>query len=670
MVSWAMDWLPVDRGPRLPPRMRGRVAAMAVVACALFGVVFFRLWSLEILSGPQFRAQAATNRDRSDVVPAPRGDILDRNGNVLVDNRPGVAVVVTPSKLPPQGSAARHDLYVRLSGVLGLPTNPAPCVTGGTTAQRDTQPRMQLECVVDDQVFRLPYANVTVKEDANRAAYVYIAERAQEFPGVTIQDTWLRNYPLGSLGAQVFGITGQLSPQDMSDPKFRGVKGGTRVGHSGLEYVYDPELRGVDGADRVAVDALGQLRGTLSSTPPKPGLNLRTSLDLGLEQAGQQGLQAGMSLAHNNGNPAPAGAFVAMDPRNGQVLAMGSLPSFDPSIYNKPFTQSTGNRLFGAAAHYPQVNRATQTGYPTGSTFKVVTASAGLAAGLITPSTIYNDTGSFDEGGVIRRNAGGAVYGPVDLQKAIQESVDTYFFSLGHRLNSNQPQGGALQAWARDYGFGTAPTADLGREEPGIVPTPAWRHQRVLLQDRCLRTQPPASCGYSDGREWSPGDNTNLGVGQGDFLATPLQMAVAYAALENGGTVVAPHVGVAFENGGGQVVRTLSDPPVRQLRIPSLSTIRAGLHDAAMQPGGTSYDVMGDFPKPVYGKTGTAQHQGQADQSWYVCFVPDPSRPIVIAVTIEGGGFGDQAAAPAARLMLSQWFNVRKVVKGGTSRTY
>jgi penicillin-binding protein 2 len=243
-------------------------------------------------------------------------------------------------------------------------------------------------------------------------------------------------------------------------------------------------------------------------------------------------------------------------------------------------------------------------------------------------------------------------------------SSDNFFYNLGRLLNADParyPKGGALQQWARKFGIGRPTGVDLGGENAGILPSPAWRAARDRLELRCEHKRHIPSCGIADGRPWSVGDNENLAVGQGDLEATPLQLGVAYSALENGGNVVRPHVGLEVDAPDGTVLQRIDPPPSRRLHIQPqyLDAIRAGLHDAASQPGGTSADVFAGWPQdryPVYGKTGTAQHANQQDQSWYVCFVPDPVRPILVVVTVEQGGFGAQAAAPAAREILSQWF--------------
>jgi penicillin-binding protein 2 len=669
---------PEDRRAPITPQLALRVAILGGVALALFAIVFFRLWFLQVLSGDQYLAQASENRVRRIVVQAPRGELLDRHGTPLVENRRAVAVVVSPPKLPDDADERAREL-TRLSRVLDMPTRPRKC-----RVDNDVVRAMELDCLVRRGVWNLPYADVTVKTDVAREVAFYLAERAQQFPAVSIQQVFLRSYRFDDLGAQLFGTVGQIDAEQLKQEHYRGVRGGTIVGKSGLEFTYDRYLRGRDGATRVQVDAFGQAKGYLPTQEPVRGANLRLSIDLGLQRAGQEALARGIELANGNGNPSQGGAFVALDPRNGEVLAMGSAPTYDANLFARPLSQRDFDEHFGSGTNNPLVNRAIAGVYPVGSTFKVVTAAAALAAGVVTPGSGYVDTGTFTLGAQVRRNAGGAVFGSVALRRALQVSVDTYFYDLGARLNADpleHPEGGELQAWARKFGFGRATGIDIGGEAAGTIPTPRWRDDLNRAQARCerayrrdarrARRRYPSGCVFADGtnRGWSVGDNVSLAVGQGDFLATPLQLAVAYAAIENGGTVVRPHVGLTVTDPDGRVLQEIDPKPAREIAIPEVTAIQDALRAAAQESPGTSADIFGDFPKPVHGKTGTAQFTGRADQSWYVAYVPDPVKPIVVACTIESGGFGAEAAAPAVRLILSQWFGVAKEIVTGSSRT-
>jgi penicillin-binding protein 2 len=666
---------PDDRRPTITPQLAVRVAFMGGFALLMFGIIFFRLWFLPVLSGQDFLAKAQQNRARSIVIQAPRGEILDRNGNEMVKNRPTNVVQVDPALLP-KNEASRARMFKRLANVLGRSPALHRCVVGlpGKGGYKVLQAN-SLQCEVEQSYFRLPYASVTVKTDASAVVVGYIAERATKFKGISAPTINLRTYPYTTLAAQVLGYVGQISPDELKWHHFKGVRQGTIVGQNGLEYQYDRYLRGRNGAQRISVDALGAANGpALATRNPVGGDNLRLSLDEPLEAEGAKAIQTGIGLAHTNGNPADAGAYVAMNPANGEIYAMGSYPSFNPDVFAKPISTPRYKQLFGPAANYPQLDRAIQSAYPTGSTFKPITATAALESGKWSPGETYTDTGTFkDTGGGVRQNAGKAVYGTINLVDALRVSSDTFFYNLGRNLNDPRPKGGALQTWARRYGLGQATGVDLPAETSGALPSPEWRAKRNDFERSCRRKHHGNPCGYADLRPWSEGDNENLAVGQGDVGVSPLQLATAYSALANGGRVVTPHLGLQVEDPSGNVVQRIDKPASR--RIPLSSTVRdqimQGLYQAANAQGGTSVDVWKGFPSQykVFGKTGTAQRGIQADQSWYACYVQAGSRSIVIVVTIEKGGFGAEAAAPAARLIASKWLGVKPKVQAGTSKT-
>jgi penicillin-binding protein 2 len=376
----------------------------------------------------------------------------------------------------------------------------------------------------------------------------------------------------------------------------------------------------------------------LGNRAAQAGDNLRLTLDSGLQEVGESALR-------EKGLP---GAFVAMDVHSGAVLAMGSYPTYDPSFYTRPHTKAEYD-AFGNRPGDPLVDRADQGGYPTGSAFKPITATAALEDGLITPSTIFNDTGSLDIGGLVVHNAGGAANGPIDMSTALQVSSDVYFFNLGLHASANG-NGGQIQDWAFKFGLGRNPDIDIPNASAGLIPTPAWRN-------RVYRSHKNP---YID-RPWNQGDNVNLAVGQGDVMVTPLQLARAYAALANGGTLVRPHLGGRIVDVNDKTVERIKPPAKRHLRISdeTRNVILGGLERAAMEPGGTSYPVMGGFPFPVAGKTGTAERgAGQEDQSWYSVIAPYNNPRIVVSVTVEHGGFGVESAAPIARSILERYFHL------------
>jgi penicillin-binding protein 2 len=438
---------------------------------------------------------------------------------------------------------------------------------------------------------------------------------------------YVRSYPRGDLDAQVFGVVGPITKAQQSNPRFRGVPRGTIVGESDLELNYDSYLLAGD--------------------------TLKTALDAGLQEVGQQALQH--AISGNAG--ADGGAFVALNPQNGEVYAIGSLPTFGPNILSGRVKNGTIRRL---ALQHAFLNRATQFAGPPGSTLTPITALAALESGAWNTYDTYDDTGQFCISGQCRHNAGGAANGVLNLVDAIRVSDGVFFYNLGALTNNPAPAGGALQQWARALGVGGPTGVDLTGESSGNLPTPAWRAHVDALEAACERGRHVSNCGIANGRPWSIGDNINLAVGQGDVQVTPLQLAVAYAALANGGTIVRPHVADEVERPDGTVLERITSSPARNLNINPLYliAIRQGLRAAASQPRGTSSDVFGNFPEQVYGQTGTAQYNDQRDYAWYAGFVPASatSKPIVVVVAVQRGGFGDAAAAPVARQILSQWF--------------
>jgi penicillin-binding protein 2 len=697
-----------DRRPTMSPQLARRVAILGGAAFVLFAALFFRLWFLQVLSGHEYVAEAAQNRVRKVRIEAPRGDIVDRNGKKLVKTRVAAVVQILPGELP----EAEKQLAAAYGSKLSLAERerlaaaerlrelrrrgsrrdqrdltqaerrerrrlkrasqrtrpvPVPPMPADARVQRlyrrlgevlDVSPQSIHRRVIE-QVARTPYAAVTIKTDIGGPAFNYLLERQTEFPGVKPEIQYLRSYPFETLGAHLFGTLREISPEELEEKRYKGVTQGERIGKDGVEESYDKYLRGQDGYYRQVVDALGEscddpVRCAVKRVKPRQGQQLELTLDLRLQKAGQQALEL-----IGAGRP---GAFVAMDPRNGEVLAMGSYPSFDANLFAKPISQSRYDELNSEEAGTPLVNRAIDGLYPTGSTFKLITSVAALEEGLVTPTTIVDDPGSFTLGTTVFKNAGDAVNGAINIVQALTVSSDVFFYKLGAAMYPLEGQ--VLQTWAHRLGLGQQTGIDLPGEFAGLVPDAEWRDVGFREYERCrkkhgLGYQTEAAlfkCGGID-RPYTQGDNVNLSVGQGDLQATPLQMAVAYAAIANGGTIVRPHLGREVQDGQGVTQQRLRYPPRRRLDMSETTrlTILEGLR-AAASPGGTSGDVFSDVDLEVYGKTGTAERGLNEDQSWYVAFVPDEARPIVVAVTVEEGGFGAETAAPAACEILTTWY--------------
>jgi penicillin-binding protein 2 len=672
-----------DRLPPITPQLALRIAMLGGIAFVLFAIIFFRLWYLQVLSGDQYLQQARNNRVRELRVQAPRGNILDRNGNVLVENRAATVVELSPESLPAAERDAAATWGQRMTARSKKPKGqrgpliPIPPPATPHLAERfkslarvlGMSPRT-IQVRVVRSLATLPYANVTVKVDVDAPQRNYLVEHDEGFPGVDVQQRFLRRYPEGTLAAQLVGSIGEINRRELKMKRFKGVRQGTVIGQGGLEWAYDQYLRGIDGSTKVNIDALGRPKGVATGRNPVAGRSVQTTLDSDLQRTGEHYLR--QVIDQGTGT---AGGFVALDPRDGSVLALGSYPTFKPSILSRPLSPSAFERLTSDKYGAPQFNRAISGSYPTGSTFKPITALAAMATGVVQPSDPIDDNGCIKVGtaGQEYCNAGHEALGSVNMVSALSKSSDVYFYTMGQRLN---PLGGQpLQRWARRLGLGHTTGIDTPGEFGGTVPDRAWR-DRLNRREAACRKEKHRPCGIADGtnRPWTEGDEVNLAVGQGDLQATPLQMAVAYSTIANDGHRVRPHLGEAVEDAGGRVLQRIEPGASERVKLDPVArqAILDGLHAATVD--GTSADVWKGWPQkryPVFGKTGTAERPGRPnDQSWYVCFVNDRARPIVVAVTVEDGGWGATAAAPIARTIVSKWYGQQVKFVAGESHTF
>jgi penicillin-binding protein 2 len=603
-----------DRGsPQMSKGIALRIAIFGGVALVLFAILFFRLWFLQILNGDQYLAEANNNRTREFRVSAPRGNILDREGDTLVTNRVSLALQVNPQKLPEDEARKREEL------------------TQLAELTHTTLPRLRR--AMRKELKLAPGLPVTLRRDVGNYLVYYLEENKNRFPGVDVERVFVRSYPKETFAAHILGSVGEVTEEDLEEARYRGLEAGDFIGQDGVEDTYDKFLRGKPGVTRIQVDAFGQptAGGRLVSQRPVPGDNLELTINGDVQSAGEAAL----------GSFGLRGAFVTMDVHTGEILGMASFPTYDPSELTPPLSQSQVDALYRDEVLAPLTNRAIAGLYPSGSTFKVITALAALENGEVTPSEVINDSGSLTVGGQTFTNAGEFANGAVSLVSALEVSSDVYFYVMGLRMWDK----GYLQQWAHNLGIGRDPHIDLPGAAKGLLPTERWRNKL-------------AAEGELEGRRWSAGDNVQLATGQGDLQTNPLQLALAYAALGNGGTIVTPHVGMEIDDSAGRVLHEFDPGPQRHVHIDPThrAEILEGLHDAAQNGSGTSFDVFGDFPIEVAGKTGTAQRPPYADQSWYAVLAPYPSPKIVTVVTMEEGGFGAEAAAPAAKTILEAYF--------------
>ena len=636
------------------PSIALRVAILLGLAVLLFGIILFRLWYLQILSGEDFAAQANDNRLRSVKVVAPRGTIQDRNGEAIVENRAGLAVGIRLMDVPPGELAATTKRLARVLNVKERRIRKKLAAhTGVAFAQLDEQGGLSgIDLVV-------------VKEDVDRKVVSYLLEHKQSFPGVEIRKTYLRDYPQGALAAHLLGSIGEISPEQLKEPRYKGYGAGDMVGQGGLESTYDQWLRGRDGVAKVEVDAHGRPK-SRSVAPggrlPQPGATLKTTIDSRVQAETEDALRYAISLAHAKGSyAANGGAALVLDARNGEVLAMASYPTYDPGVWVGGISTKDFERLSDPSANRPLLNRATQSAKAVGSTFKVVDAVAALEEGVIDPGTGFYCDGGYQVPIDTEERVFGCWakdgHGTLDLVGALTQSCDVYFYNVGYRFYARQ--GTELADWAGRLGMGKPTGIDIPGEVPGRIPTPEWRQE------------------YFEGaidKIWTPGHSVNLAIGQGDLEATPLQLAVTYAAIANGGTIVTPHLGRKIVDARGELVRNLDPGKAGRIDVSksTLDVVRRGLREAASSSTGTSATVFGGYPVAVAGKTGTAEvwdNGRYVDYAWYASYAPFDDPKYVTVVMVEKGGHGGAVAAPATRLIYDALFKVKSGKPTGTTRS-
>lgn len=638
---------------------RMRLGVLGIAAVSLFGALFVRLWYLQVITSHELRLAASSNRVRTVLVEAPRGRILDRNGVVIVDNKPSLDVTVDWQAFTRLAPGARDQLLDRLATELTR-AGPVP-VTVAEVARR-----------IDDARFS-HFRPVPIAENVAEQTAIVLAEHQDDFPTVSATRVMVRSYPQGALMAHVLGYVGGLSDTQWTalrahPDRAKPYSQNDQVGKAGVEASMESYLRGVPGRIHYEVDARNRTIRELDRTDPVRGDDLYLTVDLKLQALTEESLQAGLLRARltptkTGPAPAPAGASVVLDPRNSQILAMASYPTFSPLDFTNGVTSARYQQLTAKDAFAPLTNRALQGTYAPGSTFKLATAYAGLALSMIAPQDRISDPGFYDIPGCgaascRKFNAGRSANGSVDLQRAITVSSDVYFYKLGFDIwaaRDRLASPTALQNAMRDFGFGDKTGVELPGEDRGRVPTPAWKREF----DRALHGRSTAA-----GR-WQAGDNLNIAVGQGDVLATPLQLANAYAAFANGGTLRHASLVLKVTATGqpAQVRPWFPAPAVRTIQFPpgGYDAMLSGFAGVTADPGGTATSAFNGFPAGfrVAGKTGTAQvgidpvtHLPRTDNSLFVGFGPVSDPQYVALTVVEGGGFGSAAAAPVVRNIL------------------
>jgi penicillin-binding protein 2 len=603
-----------------------RVGGLAIIVAAGLALLLLRAWSIQVLHGKQYQKAAHTQAWRTVDLLGARGAIVDDKMHLLAGTSGRIVIDADAASL---GARNAHGVW-----------SPSPAgVRELRRLGRLTGRRWGiLAARIRHDVLQAPFAPAVVIAQPNAALASYLQERSREFPGFKVGIAEVRSYPQGAYGSEFLGLLGQISKGELKSGAYKTAKAGEIVGQSGAEAAYDYLLNAGFVQAKIPVDSLGRIAGALRIPPQKQPPTLQLSINTQLQKAAQNALVYGMEQSRLNGYSPTGASAVAIDPWTGAIKAIVSYPTF-----NQKLAADNPNyyaQLSKENHTTPLLNRAIGGAYPTGSTFKPIIAEAALSGGVITPSTPLACTGSFALGGTIFHNVEAGINESMTLPTALEQSCDTWFYRLGDLVYTHDPkaQGTLIQDWARKLGLGHAPAGDLTGATAGYLPGPGSYFEKRF------------------GFPWTEGQTINLAIGQGALQVSPLQLAVAYSALINGGRVVQPHVGEAVIRNG--VRHPLHYKPVRRLRLsPYTWAIRQGLYEAANNLSGTSGAVFAGFHPTVAGKTGTAEPDPVS--SWYASWAPYNSPKLVVVVNIEHGGYGAQAAAPTAKKIYEAYFHLK-----------
>ena len=637
-----------------------RVAVIGIVCVSLFAALFARLYVLQVLQPTTLDEVRPVPTEEVVRYQAERGRILDRTGQrVLVDSRESIVVTIDRQRYATVED--KDGLLGRLSRVLNE--------AGVPIKVQDIEDRL-----VDPQYD--PFKPVPIAEDVSQELEVQLLERPFEFPSVDATRVWLRTYPNGPVASHLLGYVGAVNEEELaaraSSPKH--YEPGDDMGKAGVEYMFENDLRGVPGERNILVDLRNIEVGTASVAEPQSGDDLVLTIDLELQRQTERLLAEALQEARERpkrkeSDPdvtAPAGTVIVLDAQSGEVVAMASNPSYDPAEFVGGIGAYRFAELTNPSAHFPLLNRAIQSVYAPGSTFKPVTTYAALRTGLLDPAEEYNDRGYYvleeceaQGAGCEFQNAGRAAYGKVDLHRALVVSSDTYFYRLGEQFSNAQATLGPtpMQDAARAFGLGAPTGIQLPEESAGLVSDPATKAAR--------HAENPEAFPVGD---WFTGDNVNLAIGQGDLAVTPLQLANVYATLANGGRVLAPSVAKAvLDHDTGRPTRTFEPRELARVDLPPsiAGDISGGLSGVVAEDGGTAYDGFVGFPLDrfrIAGKTGTAQVEGKADTALFAAYGPAESPRYVVLAVLEESGFGADAAVPLVRRVFEQLPEVKPFV--------
>jgi penicillin-binding protein 2 len=579
-----------------------RVRVLSMVVTGLLAVVAAGFWFVQLVQGDYYRELAENNRLRQLPIKAPRGLIFDRDGRLLVENIPSYNLMIDRSRTRHQDGSLRFA-----AGILGRPVEELAEVMRRYAGTPVFQPVLLAENLTLSEVARFGVASL-------------------EYPEFEVEVQHLRLYRHGGQTAHVLGYLGEVAREEIERSKGLYAPGDL-VGKRGIEQEYDAELRGRDGSRVVVVDSRGEPLEEYGRKEATAGKNLTLSIDLDLQQEAARWLDG----------PEKVGAIIAMDPHDGEILAMVSAPSYNPNLFARRLQEEDWQALLDDPYH-PLQNRAIQNTYSPGSTFKIVMDTAGLTEHVVDESTRFSCNGQAVFYGRVFRCWRRGGHGLVDAYSALKGSCDVYFYSVGQRLGIER-----IAKYARMFGLGEPTGIDLAGEKRGLVPDPEWSLK--------VRKMP-----------WYAGETISVSIGQGPLLMTPLQMAVLAAMVANGGYRVVPHL-----------VKDAAVPPPEPVALDpgALDVVRRGLWAVVNDPGGTAYGSARVPGAEIAGKTGTVQVIGQAqrteaaalpfkyrDHAWFTSFAPADDPRIVVVVFAEHGGSGSHVAAPIAQALYATYFKI------------
>lgn len=603
-------------------QLEPKFKTFAGMILVIFLLLITRLWVLQIMEGATIMVKSRANQTRVVRINAPRGYFYDRNGEILVSTRISRNVTVVPEDVKD-----KPQVIALLAKILKMSVS-----------------EIEAKLQPDPKNNRSPYQYVTIKKDIDPATAIKILEAQMDLPGVEVDEVPVRHYKYGEYASHLFGYIREINDKELEAMKADGYKLGDLIGKSGLERTFESYLRGTDGGKVFEVDIYGRRKAKLETKEPEPGNNLHLTIDYKVQQAAEKALEEHLLYLQKNTKykNAKAGVAIALDPRNGDILAMVSKPGYDPNLFVGPITKEVANNLYNNKLT-PLLNRAIGGEYAPGSTFKPVTVLAALKENKVTVNDYFYCNGYDPVWGnrfkcwtVTGRQA---PHGRQTIIEGLKNSCNIVMAELSRRLGVD-----ALAEYTKYLGFGKPTGIDLyPGEKKGFVADRQWKEKNTR------------------DKKWYPLETLHFGIGQGYLTVTPIQLAQFYAALANDGVVYRPRVVSKITDASGKIIKNFPAQKVRELNIPAedLEVVKKGLEEVIS--GGTAAAYFRGFPVdkyPVAGKTGTAQRYGYDNGGVFASYAPANNPEIVVVVFVEQGGSGSAGAAPIARKIFEAYFGI------------